>query len=35
MVGVDLDRVTPVDAVGDSHGKEEHGMTGEFGEARS
>lgn len=35
MVGVDFDRVTPVDAVGNSHGKEEYRMTGEFGEARS
>lgn len=35
MVGVDLDGVTPVDAVGDGHGEEEHGVAGEFGEARS
>lgn len=35
MIGVDFDEVTPVDAVGNSHGKEEYGMAGEFGEARS
>lgn len=35
MVGVDLDGVAPMNAVGDGHRKEEDGMTGELGEAGS
>ena len=30
MVGVDFDGIAPMNAVGDSHGKEEDGMAGEF-----
>lgn len=30
VVGVDFDRIAPMNAVGDGHGKEEDGMAGEF-----
>lgn len=35
MISIDFDGVAPVDAVGDSHGEKEDGMTGEFGKAGS
>lgn len=35
VVGVDLDGITPMDAVGDGHGKEKDGVAGEFGETGS
>lgn len=35
MVGIDFDRVAPVDAVGDGHGEEKYGVAGEFGETGS